>query len=323
MKELKSIHVPWAYCIHIPVSNAKERKNNQDTWTVWFCLGMSKWWNNPVHAILKELRNKHELTWLRVTMSYHKFSNLREILQGDLNRKLMDGIISHDFMDQPCNCNCASKIDGKCAYNGECRKMCVVYKATCKICNQSYIGQTQQKLKDHMGQHLNDIKKLVTKGTKSDSFASHFAHHCKKEVKPTSNELHKMMTVKVVWQGNMISCMKSFGKLNCSLCMRERIEILRTIRQEEWKIINHCNEIYGACRHKTRFHRFLKEHTNMKNTSTDDGDKPEKVYKYDDRDGLGDSDDSQESSPCPARVLDVTPPPGVLDVCTPILVCVW
>jgi hypothetical protein len=32
---------------------------------------MSKWWNNPVHAILKELRNKHELTWLWVTMSYH------------------------------------------------------------------------------------------------------------------------------------------------------------------------------------------------------------------------------------------------------------
>jgi hypothetical protein len=98
--------------------------------------------------------------------------------------------------------------------------MCVVYKATCKICDQSYIGQTQQKLKDHMGQHLNDVKKLVTKGTKSDSFASHFTHHCKKEVKPTSNELHKMMMkVKIVWQGNAISCMKSFGKLNCSLCM--------------------------------------------------------------------------------------------------------
>ncbi len=26
-------------------------------------------------------------------------------------------------------------------------------------------------------------------------------------------------------------------------------------------------------------HRFLKEHTNMKNTSTDERDKPEKVYK--------------------------------------------
>jgi hypothetical protein len=188
---------------------------------------MSKWWNDPVHMILKELRNKHELTWLQVTMSYHKFSNLREIFQGDLNWKLMDGIISRDFMDQPCNCNRASKIDGKCAYNGECRKMCVVYKATCKICNQPHIGQTQQKLKDCMGQHLNDVKKLVTKGTKSDSFATN------PNPNPTSDEIRKMMKVKIIWQGNAISCMKSFGKLNCSLCMQERIEILHTIHQEE------------------------------------------------------------------------------------------
>jgi hypothetical protein len=104
--------------------------------------------------------------------------------------------------------------------------------------------------------------------------------------------------------------------------MQESIKILRTICQEEWKIINHCNEIYGACRHKMRFHRFLKEHTNVKNTSTDDGDKPEKVYKYDDQDGLHVSDGSQESSPHPARVYDVTPPPGALDVCMPILICV-
>jgi hypothetical protein len=60
----------------------------------------------------------------------------------------------------------------------------------------------------------------------------------------------------------------------------------------------------------------------MKNTSTDDGNKPEKVYKYNNRDRLSDSHDSQESSPRPARVSDVTPPPGVLDVCTPILICV-
>jgi hypothetical protein len=73
-----------------------------------------------------------------------------------------------------------------------------------------------------MGQHLNDVKKLVTKGIKSDSFASHSANHCKKEAKPTSDELRKMMKVKIIWQGNAISCMKSIGKLNCSLCMRAR-----------------------------------------------------------------------------------------------------
>jgi hypothetical protein len=60
----------------------------------------------------------------------------------------------------------------------------------------------------------------------------------------------------------------------------------------------------------------------VKNTSTDDGDKPEKVYKYDDRDRLSDSDSSQESSPCPACISDVTPPPGALDICMPILICV-
>jgi hypothetical protein len=57
------------------VDNTKEKK---DIKTVRFCLGISKWWNDLVHAILKVLRNTHELTWLRVTMSYHKFSNLRE-----------------------------------------------------------------------------------------------------------------------------------------------------------------------------------------------------------------------------------------------------
>jgi hypothetical protein len=156
----------------------------------------------------------------------------------------------------------------------------------------------------------------------SDSFASHFTHHCKKEVRPTSDELCKMMKVKIVWQGNAISCMKPFGKLNCSLCMQERIEILHTICQEEWKIINHCNKIYGACWHKTRFHRFLKEHTDVKNVSTDEGNKPEKVYKYDNQDGFGDSDDSQEPSPCPVHITDVTPPPGALDIFMPILICV-
>jgi hypothetical protein len=37
----------------------------------------------------------------------------------------------------------------------ESAEKCVVYKATCRICDKSYIGQTQQKLKDRMGQHLN------------------------------------------------------------------------------------------------------------------------------------------------------------------------
>ena len=110
----------------LTIDDAKGKKNNQDTRIVQFCLGMSKWWNDPVHAILKELRNKHGLTWLRVMMSYHKFSNLREIFQGDLNQKLMDGIISHDFMDQPFNCNRALKLMGNVPTMGS-AQTCVSY----------------------------------------------------------------------------------------------------------------------------------------------------------------------------------------------------
>ena len=82
--------------------------NNQDTRTVRFCLGMSKGWNNSIHTILKELRNKHGLTWLRISMSYHKFPNLREIFQGDLNRKethgwnCISGFYGSTLQLQPC-----------------------------------------------------------------------------------------------------------------------------------------------------------------------------------------------------------------------------
>jgi hypothetical protein len=59
----------------------------------------------------------------------------------------------------------------------------------------------------------------------------------------------------------------------------------------------------------------------MKNTSTDEGNKPEMVCKYD-QDRLSDLDNSQESSLRPVRVSDIIPLPGALDVCTPILECV-
>jgi hypothetical protein len=257
------------------VEEGTANNKSRDRRTVRFCIGMSKHWGNPVHARIKELRNKHGLNWLRVTMSYHRFTNLRGIFQGDLNKKLMEGIISRDFQDLACNCNKVTKIDGECIYGGDCRKSCVVYKVTCKIprcCKQFYIGNTQQKMKNRQGQHLQDVKRLVRTGEASDSFARHFAKHVMEgEVKPTNGDLRKIMKYEILWQANPISAMKTFGKLNCALCMRERVEILRAHQQDELSLIN-CNlEIFGACRHKTKFHRFLKEAGPVKSTSTDDG----------------------------------------------------
>ncbi len=151
-------------------------------------------------------------------MSYHKFSNLRS-KQETHGWNHISGLYGSTLQLQPC-----IKDQWEMCLQRRVQEMCVVYKATCRVCDESYIGQTQQKLKDRIGQHLNDVKKLITKGIKSDSFTSHFANHCKKETKPTNDELRRMMKVKIIWQGNAISCMKSFGKLNCSLCMSERID---------------------------------------------------------------------------------------------------
>lgn len=83
-----------------------------------FVMGMTKFWEVPIHVRLKDLR---------LSMCCNKCSNLREVFQADLSRKIMKGVVSRDFMDPPCNCNSASKIDGKCACGGDCRKMCVAY----------------------------------------------------------------------------------------------------------------------------------------------------------------------------------------------------
>ena len=82
------------------------------------------------------------------------------------------------------------------------------------------------------------------------------------------------MEVSIEWQGNPISCNKSFGKLNCTLCMKERLIILEHSRKNPTTIINTSSEFYGACRHKPRFHRYPKK---LYNPSTDDERSSEKV----------------------------------------------
>ena len=73
--------------------------------------------------------------------------------QADLGAKLIKGrILSKDFLDKKCNCNATSKI------NGKQKKKKIVYKATCRICDMIYTGNTQQNLKDKMNQHAQDVR---------------------------------------------------------------------------------------------------------------------------------------------------------------------
>ena len=188
-------------------------------------------------------------------MSYHRFTNLRETFQGDLSKKLTEGVQSINFMDRPCNCRPGKT--GGCQYGGVCRKSIVVYEITCKKTGKVYIGNTQQEFKTRMRQHFEDVKKLVKTGKNSDSYARHFASLWPPEKgTPSSGAQREEIECRVLWQGNPINATKSFGKHNCTLCNRERLEIIKRSRFKPGSIINSCSEIYGACRHKTKFHRY-------------------------------------------------------------------
>ena len=65
-------------------------------------------------------------------MSYLRFPNLDEILQGDLLGKLRERIGLNNFLHRECNCISTTKLKVECAHEGYCRACCVVYKVTRK-----------------------------------------------------------------------------------------------------------------------------------------------------------------------------------------------
>jgi hypothetical protein len=83
------------------------------------------------------------LLWLRVSMPYHRFNNLREIFQGHLNNVLLRNVDSEDLRDRPCNCPGR----GSCRHNNICRKALIVYTVKIPQTGKYYIGATSQTLK--------------------------------------------------------------------------------------------------------------------------------------------------------------------------------
>jgi hypothetical protein len=251
-----------------PINNKEKDRNRRRS--TFFCVGVSKAWLKPIHQTIRDVKKKFNLEWLRVSMSYHRFTNLREIFQGDLSKKLTLNVVSQDFETLKCNCRLGPSM--VCGYNNMCRKSIVVYKVECKTSSKVYIGNTQQHFKWRMQQHFNDVKKLHQHGLKSDSYAKHFANQLSNFDNLTPALQRNSITCKVLWQGNPINVVKTFGTPNCALCNKERLEILKQSRKNPESLINSCNEIYGACRHNPKFHRYL-----SRIPSTDESNEDERV----------------------------------------------
>ena len=75
-----------------------------------------------------------------------------------------------------------------------------------------------------MEQHLQDIAQKVQHDKNSDTFAAHFATHF--DQKPTPQQCRETMHFEVLAKLNPIGSMKTWGKPSCTLCMKERLEIV-------------------------------------------------------------------------------------------------
>ena len=78
---------------------------------VYFCVAYSRYFSTAIHRVIDRLKKSFNLTWLRVRMSYHRYNNLAELLNGDLAAKIGRGVFSKDLMDREYNCSLTSKVN--------------------------------------------------------------------------------------------------------------------------------------------------------------------------------------------------------------------
>ena len=264
--------------------NAKTQKipKKHDKRTIHFvCSYIGKYLKEPIHTIIKRLRQYHDVKWLRYRMSYKRFCSVENSIQGDLRGKQDEGVVSDDYSDWKCNCGPGKKRDGECMFKGGlCRSKCVIYNFKCKICDSEYVGSTQQFVKKRLAQHCGDVKRLLLKDEKSDKFAEHFVKHRfedlerrgmtvedrieqleemkrKGRVSDEIELIRDMVKPSLLWDGNGLVVGRSFGKDNCMLCNMEKYHLVN--RRRFAQVMNQNNELYGCCRHIPRIQKLTTE----------------------------------------------------------------
>ena len=105
--------------------------------------------------------------------------------------------------------------------------------------------------------------------------------HVAKFCKDCTNSNHvrlmmkKLMSPRVIWQGDRISCMKTAHTLKCQLCAVERKKIMHRMKQNRESCLNNKSEIFSTCTSYCDFH-CLKH---RKQSDTEDGVVHEKSQK--------------------------------------------
>jgi hypothetical protein len=106
--------------------------------------------------------------------------------------------------------------------------------------------------------HLQSARQFLRNGTGSSTLAIHLAQMWQRSSDsiPSAGMLHDELSCSILWQGDPFSCSKTFGKLSCKLCQKERVALLRHSWMDESNMLNDRSELHGSCRHSARFNGY-------------------------------------------------------------------
>eukprot|EP00957_Ditylum_brightwellii_P207229 15352072-Ditylum_brightwellii.AAC.1 len=91
-------------------STNQEGRQRRERRATYFLGGYINFIHNAnIPKLIKALQKRYNLKWIRISMAYWRFLNMREHFSGGLGEKLTRGLVSRDFMCRPCNCNVRSK----------------------------------------------------------------------------------------------------------------------------------------------------------------------------------------------------------------------
>jgi len=183
-----------------------------------------------------------------MSVSYHRFTNLREIIQRDLSRKLTVGLTSQDFVPLPCNCRAA--LIGTHGYNNMSRNSIAVYKVQFSNAGKVHIGSTQQSSKLECN-NISMKSKSLSILTRNRIYATKTLQvNSMTQINPKSTTMKEQFAA---------SSDKETQHLQSKLLL---LKTAPCVLKRELQFLNNPdpthtsnNEIYGACGHRPCFHR--------------------------------------------------------------------
>ena len=255
---------------------------------------MTDFWNQPICTTIKGIIISNIEMAQNVCVASQNLQCQRATKRPKL--KIQKAMPSLDFEYQSFNC----RNKNICLFRGKCRQRMVVCQDSCTATGKRCISNTQQPVKRRMQQHVHDAESPTATGKLSDSFTDHFAKPIPKNTPKAEITKNINFSMKIPWKGNPLSSTKTFGLRWCKLCSKERLEMLKMLRNDWGEAIKKCIDIRSQSALMSPVWRWRHQHS-----------KWTKTQQFDDCQDLGAPSSSlMDTEELPQKSLTPTPTGG-------------